>query len=440
MCAFDILRAHTSLWQTYSGLFLVAVNPYHPLPIYTDAIVAAYKGRRREENAPHVYALADGAMRNMLEHRENQSLLITGESGAGKTENTKKVIQYLAAVAADTSAAAAASNHASAPDANGHTTLTRSGSSRYVMDQLRGVEPVGMKRLGLLERQILQANPILEAFGNAQTIRNNNSSRFGKFVRIEFTSLGAIAGANIDWYLLEKSRVTNRSEKERNFHIFYQILRSDERELKCESKRDSGSRRTLLMLIIFLRTAKLLLTSSPEDYGYLKNTRKHVEGVDDRIEWNALREALDVVGFSPEEQFNLFRVVASILHVGNLELADDRSEQARIKNTQQIEKVCHVLGVPEQEFANALLRPRVKAGREWVTQARTKKQVTDEMAALCKTLYEKAFASIVDRINKALDRPTSKSTFIGVLDIAGFEIFEVNSFEQLCINFTNEKL
>ena len=222
--------------QTYSGLFLVAVNPYHALPIYTDAIVATYKGRRREENAPHVFALADGAMRNMLEHRENQSLLITGESGAGKTENTKKVIQYLAAVAADAGAAGEGGASTAAISGEGNsTTLSRSGSTKYVLDQFRGVEPVGLKRLGLLERQILQANPILEAFGNAQTIRNNNSSRFGKFVRIEFTSAGSIAGANIDWYLLEKSRVTNRAEKERSFHIFYQLLRSDERDIKCES-------------------------------------------------------------------------------------------------------------------------------------------------------------------------------------------------------------
>ncbi|KDN45270.1 P-loop containing nucleoside triphosphate hydrolase protein [Tilletiaria anomala UBC 951] len=413
-------RYHSGLIYTYSGLFLVAINPYHSLPIYTDAIVAAYKGRRREENAPHVFALADGAMRNMLEHRENQSLLITGESGAGKTENTKKVIQYLAAVAADT-ASGAPSEAGNARDTNPGAGLSRSGSSKYVMDQLRGVEPIGMKRLGLLERQILQANPILEAFGNAQTIRNNNSSRFGKFVRIEFTSMGAIAGANIDWYLLEKSRVTNRSEKERSFHIFYQLLRSNEREIK----------------------SKLLLTSSPEDYGYLKHTRKHVEGIDDRIEFTALRDALQTVGFTPDEQFNLFRVVASILQIGNLELDDSRSgqEHARFTNASpQIEKVCHVLGVPEAEFTNALVRPRVKAGREWVTQARTRRQVIDEMAALCKTMYEKTFAYIVDRINKALDRPTSKSTFIGVLDIAGFEIFEINSFEQLCINYTNEKL
>lgn len=401
-------RYFSSLIYTYSGLFLVAVNPYHTLPIYTDAIVAAYKGRRREENAPHVFALADEAMRNMIDNRENQSLLITGESGAGKTENTKKVIQYLASIAADPAA------HTSQSPAN---SLTPS-SSREVLDRINGVEPVSSKRLGLLERQILQANPILEAFGNAQTIRNNNSSRFGKFVRIEFTSVGAIAGANIDWYLLEKSRVAIRSENERSFHIFYQLLRGAEPELK----------------------QKLLLTSSPDDYAYLKGTRKHVEGVDDSAEWKLLRDALNTVGFMPEEQLNLFRVAAAILQIGNIQLATDRSEQARITNMPQVEKICHVLGLPEQDFSKALLRPRVKAGREWVTSSRTMRQVSEEMAALSKTLYEKAFGWLVDRINKALDRPTSKSSFIGVLDIAGFEIFDVNSFEQLCINYTNEKL
>lgn len=348
-------------------------------------------------------------MRNMLEAHENQSLLITGESGAGKTENTKKVIQYLAAIAVDPA------SHAE----GGSSSLTRSTSSaRNIMDHLRGIEGMASKRLGLLERQILQANPILEAFGNAQTIRNNNSSRFGKFVRIEFTSAGAIAGANIDWYLLEKSRVTTRSEKERSFHIFYQLLRGADAALK----------------------SKLLLGETPDEYDYLKNTRKHVEGVDDASEWRTLLEALDTVGFTPEERDNLFRVVAAILQIGNIQLADDRSEQARITNSAQVEKVCHVLGLPQKELDTALLRPRVKAGREWVTQARTRRQVLDEMGALCKTLYEKTFSNIVDRINKALDRPTSKSSFIGVLDIAGFEIFETNSFEQLCINYTNEKL
>lgn len=366
----------------------------------------------------------------MLDNRENQSLLITGESGAGKTENTKKVIQYLAAVAADMAAGQVSSSSTSGPpqrpdaltrsNSSILNSLSKAGSARYVMDRAQGNEAVGGKQLGLLERQILQANPILEAFGNAQTIRNNNSSRFGKFVRIEFTATGTIAGANIDWYLLEKSRVHNRSDKERSFHVFYQLLRSGERELM----------------------SKLLLTGNPSDYSYLKSTRQNVEGLDDGADWKDLRAALDIVGFSSDEQFNIFQVVASILQIGNIELADDRSgaEQARINNVAHLEKVCHLLGVPQQELMTALLRPRVKAGREWVEQSRTRKQVVEEMAALCKMLYEKTFGSIVERINQALDRPTSKSTFIGVLDIAGFEIFEMNSFEQLCINYTNERL
>ncbi|WFD34646.1 class II myosin [Malassezia cuniculi] len=375
-------RYYSSLIYTYSGLFLVAINPYHPLPIYTDSVVAAYKGQRRDVNPPHIFAVADGAMRNMIFARENQSLLITGESGAGKTENTKRVIQYLAAAATDL-------------DNAGHG-----------------------EALGLLERQILQANPILEAFGNAQTVRNNNSSRFGKFVRIEFSSNGAIAGGNIDWYLLEKSRVHTRSAKERNFHIFYQLLRSGDSTL--------------------LRS--LGLAPQPEAYAYLRGGRHDIEGVDDTTEWRRLTEALRTVGFDGEECDMLFRVIAAILHLGNIELAEDRSNQARIVDTTDVEQVGALLGVDAALLNSALVRPMVRAGRETVAQSRSKKQVTDEIAALSKTLYEKTFGWIVDRINSVLDRPTSKSRFIGVLDIAGFEIFESNSFEQLCINYTNERL
>lgn len=377
------------LTQTYSGLFLVAVNPYHALPIYSEATVEQYKGMRREANPPHIFAVADGAIQNMIHMQENQSLLITGESGAGKTENTKRVIQYLAAVAVDADA-----------------------------DAVHASRRLSHEPLGLLERQILQANPILEAFGNAQTVRNNNSSRFGKFIRIEFTAHGAIAGGHIEWYLLEKSRVHSRSTNERNFHIFYQLLRS----------RDKG-------LLDALR-----LTSFPDSYAFLKSSRKDVEGVDDSHEWHHLRSALQTMGFSEDEEEDLFRVVAAILHLGNLEIAEDRSEQARITNPGQLDVVCDVLGVEPSKLSSALVRPTVRAGRETVTQARNKKQVTDEIAALCKTMYEKTFGWLVDRINHVLDRPTSKSRFIGVLDIAGFEIFETNSFEQLCINYTNERL
>jgi len=168
----------------------------------------------------------------------------------------------------------------------------------------------------------------------------------------------------------------------------------------------------------------LLLEGSVADYEYLNTSRASIDGVDDREEWRLLKSALEVVGFSTSEQLDLFRVVAAILHIGNIEITADRSDQAQIKTPAQAEKACHLLGISVQEFTKAVLRPRVLAGREWVTQARTKQQALDELSALCKTLYEKSFGALVDRINRALERPTSsKSTFIGVLDIAGFEIF-----------------
>ncbi|EDQ99797.1 myosin II heavy chain [Laccaria bicolor S238N-H82] len=395
------LRYGSGAIYTYSGLFLVAINPYQNLPLYSDSIIQQYRNKRRDENPPHIFAVAERAWINMGEERENQSILITGESGAGKTESTKKVIQYLAAIATDVHPPSTPSHSlAMSPSLSGNGShLTAKG------------------RLGLLERQILQANPILEAFGNAQTQRNNNSSRFGKFVRIMFAPDGSIAGANIDWYLLEKSRVVFRSEAERSFHVFYQLMAGG-----GKMKED------------------LLLGGGVEDYEYLNKSRREVDGVDDMEEWSALQTALDVVGFSKSEQFDLFRIVAAILHIGNITITSSRSDDAVMPDPSQAERVCHLLGVPIAEFTRAVLRPRALAGREWVSQARTKQQALDELSALCKTLYEKSFGALVDRINRALDRPSSKSTFIGVLDIAGFEIFEVNAYEQLLINYTNEKL
>ncbi|CCM01260.1 uncharacterized protein FIBRA_03309 [Fibroporia radiculosa] len=424
------LRYGSGAIYTYSGLFLVAVNPYQNLPLYSDAIVHQYRGKRRDENPPHIFAIAERAWINMGDERENQSILITGESGAGKTESTKKVIQYLAAIATDAHPPQSTPSHSQSPSlvstsAFGSvmpsTGLPRTSSFRK---HGKGVSTSGSSsgltakdRLGLLERQILQANPILEAFGNAQTQRNNNSSRFGKFIRISFAPDGSIAGANIDWYLLEKSRVVVRSEAERNFHVFYQLM-------------EGGSS----------LKEPLLLDGGIENYEYLNKSRREVDGIDDKEEWGLLKSALDIVGFTPAEQFDLFRVVAAILHIGNIAIAATRSDDAVIPDPSQVERVCHLLGLQLPEFTRAVLRPRVLAGREWVTQARTQQQALDELSALCKTLYEKSFGMLVDRINRALDRPSSKSTFIGVLDIAGFEIFDVNGYEQLLINYTNEKL
>ena len=384
------MRYQADLIYTYSGLFLVAINPYCPLPIYTNEYINMYKGQGREETKPHIYAMADEAFRNLVDEGENQSILVTGESGAGKTENTKKVIQYLAAVA-----------HSESP------VKAKTQNSN-------------------LSQQILRANPILEAFGNAQTVRNNNSSRFGKFIRIEFTRTGTIAGAFIDWYLLEKSRVVRLNPHERNYHVFYQLLTG----ASCSMKQDF-----------------LLDGLTWNNFTYTKDGHDIIAGVSDRDEWESLIEAFNIMGFSSSEQTSILRTVAAVLHLGNITVVKESrgSDQARLASDarSQAEKVCHLLGMDVEPFLQGLLHPRVKAGREWVEKVQTPEQVRLAIDALSKGIYERTFGDLVTRINRQLDRTgmgLDDSHFIGVLDIAGFEIFEENSFEQLCINYTNEKL
>ena len=384
------MRYQSDLIYTYSGLFLVAINPYCPLPIYTNEYINMYKGQNREDTKPHIYAMADEAFRNLVEEGENQSILVTGESGAGKTENTKKVIQYLAAVA-----------HTDSPVKKG-------------------------ARHSNLSQQILRANPILEAFGNAQTVRNNNSSRFGKFIRIEFTRTGTIAGAFIDWYLLEKSRVVRLNAHERNYHVFYQLLKGADRRMKQEF---------------------LLDGLSVDDFAYTKDGQDTITGVSDQDEWSSLIEAFNIMGFSDKEQVSILRTIAAVLHLGNITVMHESrgADQARLAPDarSQAENVCNLLGIPIDPFIQGLLHPRVKAGREWVEKVQTPEQVRLAIDALSKGIYERGFGDLVARINRQLDRSGAgldDSYFIGVLDIAGFEIFEENSFEQLCINYTNEKL
>ncbi|CAG9940648.1 unnamed protein product [Clonostachys rosea f. rosea IK726] len=384
------MRYQADLIYTYSGLFLVTVNPYCPLPIYTNDYINMYRGRSREDTKPHIFAMADEAFRKLVDEGQNQSILVTGESGAGKTENTKKVIQYLAAVA--------------------HTdSLSRSRPQQSNLSQ-----------------QILRANPILEAFGNAQTVRNNNSSRFGKFIRIEFSRNGTITGAFIDWYLLEKSRVVRINPHERNYHVFYQLLKG----ASSQMRRDF-----------------LLDGLGVEDFNYTRDGHDTIVGVSDRDEWNTLMEAFGVMGFAEKDQMSILRTVAAVLHLGNIGVVKESraADQARLEagSEKQAAKVCQLLGVPLEPFLKGLLHPRVKAGREWVEKVQTPEQVRLSLDALSKGIYERGFGNLVSRINQQLDQNSmgmDDTHFIGVLDIAGFEIFEQNSFEQLCINYTNEKL
>ncbi|KAK3722942.1 class II myosin [Vermiconidia calcicola] len=390
-------RYQADLIYTYSGLFLVTVNPYTPLPIYGRDYINMYKGRSREDTKPHIFAMADEAFRNLVDEGANQSILVTGESGAGKTENTKKVIQYLASVATSDTPRAKRSNSGSRQHAN-------------------------------LSEQILRANPILEAFGNAQTVRNNNSSRFGKFIRIEFSRSGQIAGAFIDWYLLEKSRVVRLNSHERSYHVFYQLLRGADRAMRKEF---------------------LIDDMEAEDFEYTRHGNDTISGVSDLDEWKSLLEAFHVMNFSDKEQRAVLQTIAGVLHLGNITVKKEsvRADQASLAADAEgaVRKACHLLGIHPDAFTKALLHPRVKAGHEWVEKVQTPDQARLAIDALAKGIYERGFGDLVDRINRQLDRTSSgnrsdDTSFIGVLDIAGFEIFDENSFEQLCINYTNEKL
>ncbi|GMT07362.1 hypothetical protein PENTCL1PPCAC_29536, partial [Pristionchus entomophagus] len=391
----DIQKANPPKFdKTYSGLFCVVINPYKRFPIYSESIIEYYKGRKRHEAPPHIFAIADSAYRSMLQEREDQSILCTGESGAGKTENTKKVIQYLAHVAGATRAKANANSPA---------------------------KPNGLDNasIGELEQQLLQANPILEAFGNSKTVKNDNSSRFGKFIRINFDMSGYISGANIEFYLLEKSRTLRQAPDERSFHIFYQFLRGTTPEQKAN-----------------------FLLEDVDKYRFLANGNIQLPNVDDGQEFAATIKAMKTMGFHDDEITSVLRVVSAILLMGNIEFFQEKkSDQAVLPDDKVMQKVCHLLGLPVSELSKAFLRPRIKVGREHVQKAQTKDQAEFAVEAISKACYERMFKWLVNRINKSLDRTRRQgASFIGILDIAGFEIFELNSFEQLCINYTNEKL
>ncbi|XP_077314705.1 myosin-10 isoform X3 [Lithobates pipiens] len=389
-------RYYSGLIYTYSGLFCVVINPYKNLPIYSENIIEMYRGKKRHEMPPHIYAISESAYRCMLQDREDQSILCTGESGAGKTENTKKVIQYLAHVA---------SSHKGKKD---HAIPTES--------------PKPIKHQGELERQLLQANPILESFGNAKTVKNDNSSRFGKFIRINFDVTGYIVGANIETYLLEKSRAIRQAKDERTFHIFYQLLAGSGEHLRCKQTD--------------------LLLESVNNYRFLSNGYVPIPGQQDKDNFQETMEAMHIMGFSHDEILSMLKVVSSVLQYGNIVFKKERNtDQASMPENTAAQKLCHLLGMNVMEFTRAILTPRIKVGRDYVQKAQTKEQADFAMEALAKATYERLFRWLVHRINKALDRTKRQgASFIGILDIAGFEIFELNSFEQLCINYTNEKL
>ncbi|CAB3385979.1 Hypothetical predicted protein [Cloeon dipterum] len=272
---------------------------------------------------------------------------------------------------------------------------------------------------GELEQQLLQANPILEAFGNAKTVKNDNSSRFGKFIRINFDASGYIAGANIETYLLEKSRAIRQAKDERAFHIFYQLISG----ASAEQKKD-------------------FLLDDAKSYSFLTHGPLPLPGWDDSGEFKATCQAMGIMGMNPEDIASILKIVSATILFGNMKFKQERnSDQATLPDNTVAQKLAHLLGLQVTEMTKAFLKPRIKVGRDFVTKAQTKEQAEFAIEAISKACYERMFRWLVNRLNRSLDRTKRQgASFIGILDMAGFEIFELNSFEQLCINYTNEKL
>merc|ERR1712223_372008 len=374
-------RYQAKLIYTYSGLFCVVVNPYKRFPIYSQTVVKLYLGKRRNEVPPHLWAITETAYRNMLMNSKDQSMLITGESGAGKTENTKKVIAYLAQVAA-------------------------SGKKSE-------------KKVSL-EDQIVATNPILESYGNAKTSRNDNSSRFGKFIRIHFISSGKLCGCDIESYLLEKSRITRQQEVERSYHIFYQLLQPFVPNMKAD----------------------LLLSDDIYDYSYVSQGKVTVASIDDNEELEMTDSAFDIIGFSHEEKWDCYKITAAVMSCGEIKFVQKgRDDQAEPGEMAYPTKVATLFGCDVNELLKGFCKPKIKVGTEWVTKGQTCDQATNGVGGIARACFDRIFKWLIIKCNDTLiDKTMKKANFCAVLDIAGFEIFDYNGFEQISINFVNEKL
>ncbi|XP_030436199.1 unconventional myosin-Ib isoform X3 [Gopherus evgoodei] len=371
---------HSEIY-TYIGSVVVSVNPYRPLPIYSPEKVEEYRNRNFYELSPHIFALSDEAYRSLRDQDKDQCILITGESGAGKTEASKLVMSYVAAVCG------------------------------------KGAE------VNQVKEQLLQSNPVLEAFGNAKTVRNDNSSRFGKYMDIEFDFKGDPLGGVISNYLLEKSRVVKQPRGERNFHIFYQIL--------------SGASEDLLN--------KLKLERDFSRYNYLSLDSARVNGVDDAVNFRTVRNAMQIVGFMDHETQSILEVVAAVLKLGNIEFKPESRvnglDESKIKDKNELKEICELTGIDQSVLERAFSFRTVEAKQEKVSTTLNVAQAYYARDALAKNLYSRLFSWLVTRINESIKAQTKvRKKVMGVLDIYGFEIFEDNSFEQFIINYCNEKL
>ncbi|KAK4285594.1 hypothetical protein QN277_002273 [Acacia crassicarpa] len=366
---------------TYTGNILIAVNPFRRLPhLYDVHMMEQYKGAAFGELSPHLFAVADTCYRAMINDNGSQSILVSGESGAGKTETTKMLMRYLAFMGGRS-------------NTEGRT----------------------------VEQQVLESNPVLEAFGNAKTVKNNNSSRFGKFVEIQFDKNGKISGAAIRTYLLERSRVCQVSDPERNYHCFYMLCAAPPEDVKKYKLGD------------------------PRTFHYLNQSNCYeVANVDDAKEYLEIRNGMDIVGISQDEQDAIFRVVAAILHLGNIDFIKgkeiDSSKLKDEKSKFHLHTAAELLICDEKALEDSLCKRVIVTPDGNITKPLDPDSAALSRDALAKTVYSRLFDWIVDKINCSIGQDPNATSLIGVLDIYGFESFKINSFEQLCINLTNEKL
>ncbi|KAI8334357.1 P-loop containing nucleoside triphosphate hydrolase protein [Chlamydoabsidia padenii] len=372
------------LIYTYSGIVLIAVNPFDRVSLYDLDIVQQYSGKRRGELEPHLFAIAEDAYRCMIREHSNQTIVVSGESGAGKTVSAKYIMRYFA----------------TADDQES------TGKRKKVDGPMTEVE-----------QQILATNPIMEAFGNAKTTRNDNSSRFGKYIEIQFDDGANIIGAKIRTYLLERSRLIFQPKTERNYHIFYQL---------CAGAPSSEKKKFEL--------------GAYSDFYYLKQCGT-IPGVDDQEEFEITRHALSTVGLSVELQWNIFRVLAALLHVGNIQITG-RGDAMVSETDPALLTATRLLGIKSVEFRKWIVRKQIITRSEKIVTNLSPTQATVVRDSVAKYVYSHLFDWLVGIINETLscNNPDLVSSFIGVLDIYGFEHFDKNSFEQFCINYANEKL
>ncbi|GMM31406.1 hypothetical protein DAMA08_041510 [Martiniozyma asiatica (nom. inval.)] len=367
---------------TYSGIVLVAMNPFKSIEsLYDNNQIIKYHGKNKNDNLPHLFAIADEAYRMMKLNGVSQSIIVSGESGAGKTVSAKYIMRFFAYV---------------------HSSET----SQQTLQ---------------IEKQILATNPILEAFGNAKTTRNDNSSRFGKYLEIQFDKNASICGAVIKTYLLERSRLVTQPENERNYHIFYQLVRGLPKELK-----------------------EKFGLKNIEDYNYLYQGRvTDIEGVVDSNDFKETCDALTLIGIDFNRQKEIFKVLAALLHIGNIEINKSRDTAYITENDPSVEMACSLLGINSAEFTKWLLRKKISTKADSITSNLKFHEALAVRDSISKHIYSSLFNWLIDYINTDLATPNPDETvkyFIGVLDIYGFEHFENNSFEQFCINYANEKL